>query len=156
MFFVGVITNQKNEEYVKKELSAILPTENIIFINDRNITNIKNIKFEVVIIDNKINNKIELRKIIADAKLILLNTDIQMNLETLNNLNLTIITYGFNSKSTFTVSSIEENHIIIYLQRNIYNNKRIEIEPQEFRLEIEENIEKYISIAIFIIKKIYT
>lgn len=156
MFFVGVITNQKNEEYVKKELSAILPTENIIFINDRNITNIKNIKFEVVIIDNKINNKIELRKIIADAKLILLNTDIQMNLETLNNLNLTIITYGFNSKSTFTVSSIEENHIIICLQRNIYNNKRIEIEPQEFRLEIEENIEKYISIAIFIIKKIYT
>ena len=155
MFFVGVITNQKNEEYVKKELSAILPTENIIFINDRNITNIKNIKFEVVIINNKINNKIELRKIIADAKLILLNTDIQMNLETLNNLNLTIITYGFNSKSTFTVSSIEENHIIIYLQRNIYNNKNIEIEPQEFRLEIEENIEKYISIAIFIIKKIY-
>lgn len=156
MFFVGVITNQKNEEYVKKELLAILPTENIIFINDRNITNIKNIKFEVVIIDNKINNKIELRKIIADAKLILLNTDIQMNLETLNNLNLTIITYGFNSKSTFTVSSIEENHIIICLQRNIYNNKRIEIEPQEFRVEIEENIEKYISIAIFIIKKIYT
>ena len=150
MFFVGVITNQKNEEYVKKELSAI------IFITDKNILNIKNIKFEVVIIDNKINNKIELRKIIADAKLILLNTDIQMNLETLNNLNLTIITYGFNSKSTFTVSSIEENHIIICLQRNIYNNKRIEIEPQEFRLEIEENIEKYISIAIFIIKKIYT
>ena len=156
MFFVGVITNQKNEEYVKKELSAILPTENIIFINDRNITNIKNIKFEVVIIDNKINNKIELRKIIADTKIILLNADIQMSCEILNNLNLTIITYGFNSKSTFTVSSIEENHIIICLQRNIYNNKRIEIEPQEFRLEIEENIEKYISIAIFIIKKIYT
>lgn len=156
MFFVGVITNQKNEQYVKRELSGIIPTDNIIFINDRNITNIKNIKFEVIIIDNKINNKIELRKIIADAKIILLNTDIQMNLETLNNLNLTIITYGFNSKSTFTVSSIEEKYIIICLQRNIYNSENIEIEPQEFRLEIEENIEKYISIAIFIIKKIYT
>lgn len=155
MFFVGVITNQKNEQYVKRELSGIIPNNNIIFINDRNITNIKNIKFEVIIIDNKINNKIELRKIIADAKIILLNTDIQMNLETLNNLNLTIITYGFNSKSTFTVSSIEEKYIIICLQRNIYNSENIEIEPQEFRLEIEENIEKYISIAIFIIKKIY-
>lgn len=156
MFFVGVITNQKNEQYVKRELSGIIPTDNIIFINDRNITNIKNIKFEVIIIDNKINNKIELRKIIADAKIIILNTDIQMNFETLNNLNLTIITYGFNSKSTFTVSSIEEKYIIICLQRNIYNSENIEIEPQEFRLEIEENIEKYISIAIFIIKKIYT
>ncbi len=155
MFFVGVITNQKNEQYVKRELSGIIPTDNIIFINDRNITNIKNIKFEVIIIDNKINNKIELRKIIADAKIIILNTDIQMNFETLNNLNLTIITYGFNSKSTFTVSSIEEKYIIICLQRNIYNSENIEIEPQEFRLEIEENIEKYISIAIFIIKKIY-
>ena len=155
MFFVGVITNQKNEEYVKKELSGIIPTDNIIFINDRNITNIKNIKFEVIIIDNKINNKIELRKIISDAKIIILNTDIQMNFETLNNLNLTIITYGFNSKSTFTVSSIEENYIIICLQRNIYNNKNIEIEPQEFRIEMEENIEKYISISIFIMKKIY-
>ena len=155
MFFVGVITNQKNEEYVKKELSERIPADNIIFINDRNITNIKNIKFEVIIIDNKINNKIELRKIISSAKIILLNTDIQMNFETINNLNLTIITYGFNSKSTFTVSSIEEKDIIICLQRNIYNIKNIEIEPQEFRIKVGENIEKYICIAIFIIKKIY-
>ena len=155
MFFIGVITNQKNEEYVKKELSERIPADNIIFINDRNITNIKNIKFEVIIIDNKINNKIELRKIISSAKIILLNTDIQMNFETINNLNLTIITYGFNSKSTFTVSSIEEKDIIICLQRNIYNIKNIEIEPQEFRIKVGENIEKYICIAIFIIKKIY-
>lgn len=155
MFFIGVITNQKNEEYVKKELSEIVPVDNIIFINDRNITNIKNIKFKVIIIDSKINNKIELRKIISGTRVILLNSDIQMDYEILNDLDLTIITYGFNLKSTFTVSSIEDNRIIICLQRNIYNNKNMEIEPQEFNIYRNENIEKYIVIAMFIVKTFY-
>ena len=36
MFLVGIVTNQKNELYVKKELSDIICKENIIFINDKN------------------------------------------------------------------------------------------------------------------------
>ena len=56
MFFIGVITNQKNELYMKDKLSKILPVENIIFINEKNIINIKNIKFETIVIDTKINN----------------------------------------------------------------------------------------------------
>ena len=155
MFFIGVITNQKNELYVKNELSKILPVENIIFITEKNILNIKNIKFETIIIDTKINNKLELRKIIANANYILLNTDIDMNLEIMHNLNLTVITYGFNNKSTFTVSSIEENNIIICLQRIIFSKKGKEIEPQEYVLKVDENVEKYIVIAIEIIKLLY-
>lgn len=155
MFFVGVITSPKNENFVKNELSKIIPNNNIIFINDRNIMNIKNIKFEVIVIDDEINNEKELRKIISDAKIIILNSDIKMNFEILSNLKLTIITYGFNSKSTFTVSSIQENHIIICLQRNICNNKGIEIEPQEYNIRIHESAEKYITIATYIMKIIY-
>lgn len=155
MFFIGVITNQKNELYVKNELAKILPVENIIFITEKNIMNIKNIKFETIIVDTKINNKLELRKIIANAKYILLNSDIEMNLETINNLNLIVITYGFNNKSTFTVSSIEENNIIICLQRIIFSKKGKEIEPQEYALKVDENVEKYIVIAIEIIKLLY-
>ena len=45
MFFIGVITNQKNELYIKNELSKILPANNVIFITDKNIPNVKNIKF---------------------------------------------------------------------------------------------------------------
>ena len=37
MFFVGIITNQKNETYIKNELVRKMPLENIIFINDKNI-----------------------------------------------------------------------------------------------------------------------
>ena len=99
MFFIGIITNQKNETYMKNEISKILPVENIIFITEKNVFNVKNIKFEILIIDTKINNKIELRKIISNSKYLILNSDIEMELESIKNLNLIAITYGFNNKS---------------------------------------------------------
>ena len=113
MFFVGIITNQKNETYIKNELVRKMPVENIIFINDKNISNVKNIKFETIIIDAKIKNKFELRKILSNAKYIILNSDIELDINILNDLNLVVITYGFNNKSTFSVSSITENSMII-------------------------------------------
>ena len=155
MFFIGVITNQKNEIYFKNKLSKIIPMENIIFITDKNILNIKNIKFETVIIDTKINNKIELRKILSSAKLVILNADIDMNLDVINDLSLTVITYGFNNKSTFTVSSITENSLIICLQRIILNRNGEKIEPQEYSLKVDENVEKYAIIATQMIRILY-
>ncbi len=155
MFFIGIITNPKNEKYIKTNLSPILPEENIIFINDKNIYNIKNIKFETIVVDCKIKNVVELRKIISNAKYIILNEDIKMNIEIINNLNLTVITYGFNNKSTFAVSSINENTIIICLQRIILSKNNQPIEPQEFQMEITENIETYAIIATHIIKILY-
>ena len=103
MFFLGVVTNQKNESYIKNKLSKVLPSENIIFITDKNILNVKNIKFETIIIDAKINNKVELRKLLSTAKYVILNSDIDINLEVINDLNLKVIKYGFNNKSIFTV-----------------------------------------------------
>ncbi len=156
MFFIGVVTNQKNEEYIKNKLSNVVPAKNIIFITEKNILNIKNIKFESLLIDSKINNTTELRKIISNSKYIILNSDIEMNLDAIKNLDLVVITYGFNNKSTFTVSSIEENDIIICLQRIIFNKKGNEIEPQEYELKIDKDIDKYTAIAIEIIKILYS
>ena len=156
MFFIGVVTNQKNEEYIKNKLSNVVPAENIIFITEKNILNIKNIKFESLLIDSKINNTTELRKIISNSKYIILNSDIEMNLDAIKNLDLVVITYGFNNKATFTVSSIEENDIIICLQRIIFNKKGNEIEPQEYELKIDKDIDKYTAIAIEIIKILYS
>ena len=144
MFFIGVITNPKNELYIKNKLAKFLPVENILFITEKNIGNMKNIKFETIIMDTKIKNTIELRKIISKATYIIMNADIEMNWETINNLNLMVITYGFNNKATFTVSSIEENDIIICLQRVIFTKKGKEIEPQEYAIRMHENTEKYI------------
>ena len=139
MFFIGIITNQKNELYVRKELKD----KNIIFINDKNITNMRNIKFDAMVIDSKLNNKQDMRKILTNTKYLILNADIEFDLELIENLSLTIITYGFNSKSTFTVSSITENNIIICLQRIIFKANGEKIEPEEYQLKYVENIEKY-------------
>ena len=82
MFFIGIITNQKNERYVKNELSQ----ENILFINDKTIANMKNIKFDAIVIDNKINNRNNLRKILSNTKYVILNSDIEIDLEVIKGL----------------------------------------------------------------------
>ncbi len=156
MFFIGIITNQKNEIYFKKEVSKYVPVENIIFITAKNIYNVKNVKFETIIMDEKINNKIEIRKIISNSKYLLLNTDIEIDIEILDNLNLTVISYGFNNKSTFTVSSIEENNMIICLQRVIFNKNGYKIEPQEYQIKNQQNVDKYAIIAVGVLKMIYS
>ena len=156
MFFIGIITNQKNEIYFKKEVSKYVPVENIIFITAKNIYNVKNVKFETIIMDEKINNKIEIRKIMSNSKYLLLNTDIEIDIEILDNLNLTVISYGINNKSTFTVSSIEENNIIICLQRVIFNKNGYKIEPQEYQIKNQQNVDKYAIIAVGVLKMIYS
>ena len=156
MFFIGIITNQKNEIYIKKEVSKYVLVENIIFITAKNIYNVKNVKFETIIMDEKINNKIEIRKIISNSKYLLLNADIEIDIEILENLNLTVISYGFSNKSTFTVSSIEENNMIICLQRVIFNKNGYKIEPQEYQIKNQQNVDKYATIAIEVLKMIYS
>ena len=156
MFFVGVVTNQKNELYMKNKLCKIMPVEKIIFITEKNITNIKNIQFETIVIDAKINNKTEIRKIVSNSKYVILNSDIDANVEMMNDLKLTVFTYGFNNKSTFTVSSIQEKNMIICLQRIILNKRKRIIEPQEYEIEIEENIDKYAIIATEILTLLYS
>ena len=155
MFLVGIVTNQKNELYVKTELSDIICKENIIFINDKNISNMKNIKFEFIVIDTQINNIAEFRKIISNSKYVILNSDIENNIEVIKDLNLMIVTYGFNNKSTFTVSSITESNIIICLQRIIFNINKEQIEPNEYKLENDITTDIYAIIFVKIIKIIY-
>lgn len=155
MFLVGIVTNQKNELYVKKELSDIICKENIIFINDKNISNMKNIKFEFIVIDTQINNIAEFRKIISNSKYVILNSDIENNIEVIKDLNLMIVTYGFNNKSTFTVSSITESNIIICLQRIIFKPNGKKVEPGEYRLKLDENTEKYAIIFTRILEELY-
>lgn len=148
MSLMGIITNSKNEEYMIKMLSEYFPIENIFFITDKNIDNIKNIRFETVIIDCNIKNRDMLKMIISNAKFIILNADLMLDLGMLENLDLTIITYGFNSKATLTVSSVSENNIIICLQRIIKNIFGEKYEPQEFEVEINQNLDIHVVICV--------
>ena len=62
-------------------------------------------------------------KLFENAKYLVINADMESSLETINNMKLNIITFGFNSKSTITASSVEEN-LLICLQRNIIDARR--------------------------------
>lgn len=153
MFFIGIITNQKNEPYIARTLSEI--NKNIIYITEKNIGNIKNVKFETIIVDREINNRVDLRKIISNCKYLILNSDIQLDFNNINSSNLIVITYGFNHKSTFTISSVEEENIIICLQRVIQNKNNIKIEPQEYKVQTDKNVDKYVILAVEIVKILY-
>ena len=59
MSFIGIITNPKNEEYMKKVLCKNFNISQIMFITDKNIENMKNIRFETVVIDSLINEALD-------------------------------------------------------------------------------------------------
>ena len=141
MVFIGIVTDSKSENSIEKLLSdnKFLIDNNVIFIKEKNIDNIKNVHFDTVIINNEFGKIEELNKILQNAKNIILNMDTVVKCVDLNIINSNLITYGFNSKSSITISSVTDDEVLICVQRNIYNNYG-EIELQEIKIE---NNEKY-------------
>ena len=152
MTFIGVATTGKDEDYIIKTIEKNLKDKSIkvISINNNSIENIKNVKFETIVVDDILlqkdkeynakiqKNKETLKKIINNSKNIILNSDIIENLDTVKNLNLTIITYGFNSKATITMSSLNEDNMLVCLQRNIKILDGRIVEQQEVNIELDE------------------
>lgn len=163
MPFIGIIADSKSFENVKSTiLKNINQTKlNIININLQSIENIKNIKFETIVIDcnlDKFKEKEEiLKKICSNSKYLILNTDMEIRLDILENQKFKIITYGLNQKATVTISSITETDLLIDLQRNIENIKKKVIEAEEIRIKLsgKTNFKVYEILIIYIIFSIY-
>ena len=123
--------------------------------------NIKNIKFDVLVINEPIEDILKsskyLENIINKVNYIIVNSDIKNNLLFLKNLKANIITYGFNAKATITVSSIKEENTMLCIQRNIETVDGKVIEEQETNIKINKNNLKklYNVIIIFTIFRIY-
>lgn len=144
MLLVGIITDQKSENDIKKLLdnNNFLVENNVIFIKEKNIDNIKNVHFDTVVINKEFEKMDELNKLLVNAKNIIINIDTNIDNKDLNIVNSNLITYGFNSKSSITISSVTDDDVLIYLQRNIYNNYG-EIEVQEIKIENNPNYSIY-------------
>lgn len=145
MSFIGIITDKKQEQEmsqtVKISLKKCNRNDTIVLINQNSVTNIKNIKFETIIINhNNILQEESLKKILLNANRVILNTDISDNLKLIENIKLTVITYGLNQKSTVTASSIIQDEALICIQRSIKNIYGNTIEPQEIKIEKYSNI----------------
>ena len=155
MAFIGIVTNEKNIQYMLMNLSNISDKQKIIFINDKNIENLQNIRFETIAIDSEINNTKQLKKLISNVKYLILNADIEKYKDILEELNLMVVTYGFKSKATITVSSVSENNVIICLQRIMNTAQNGKYEPQEMNIKINQNIDIHGIICAHIIRLFY-
>ena len=163
MYFIGILADNEDFEFIKKELLKDEKYSNLQLLNlDKdNIENLRNIKFETLVISMDIkklkNKKYIINNILKESKYLLINSDINTLIGPLKNNQIKTITYGMNQKATVTTSSVKEDEILICLQRNIENIKGEMIEIQEFKVKTEntttENIYKLI--ALFIIKLLY-
>lgn len=160
MAFIGILSDYKSFENIKEYLKNKKEQNiNLIHINKKSIANIKNIKFETIIIDvniEKIGEENEtLEHICKKAKYLLINTDINLkfNLESNN-----IITFGMNRKANVTVSSVTKGRMLIYLQQAIKNikNKTIEVSESPFKIEEQSKLKNYEILIIYLINLIYT
>lgn len=162
MAFIGIITSNKNEEALKRAvvdgLKGSETKHNVIIINEKNIDNMKHIKFNSIIMNKenniKENRKIVLKQILKNAKYLIINSDIYTKLDMVANINIAVITFGYNLKATVTASSVNEEKILLCIQRNIKIDNKTNIEPKEMYANIIGK-DVYITMAASVIKIIY-
>lgn len=158
MSFIGYYVEKKYENILEQSLKKIIERNKLISINENSIDNIKNIKFETIIINKELkdnNQKEKMKKLISNAKYLVINSD-KVDLSILQNMNVMPITYGYNSKATLTMSSAENDKLILCLQRSITNVLNKTIEPQEISIDIvDDSVERYLMMCINIVSLLY-
>lgn len=161
MSFIGIIADKKNENDIANCLQNNFNKknikENVIIINNKNINNIKNIKFDSLLINKKVTGRYDVvKKLLSNSNNLIINSDIDTNLDILSKANYNIITYGFNPKSTVTASSLENDDALICIQRNIKNTNNITLEPQEIKVEkSNQSNNPYIIMGVEILTLLY-
>ena len=143
MSFIGIVASKKCFENIKRIILEKInnQTINFIQINLRSIENVKNIKFETIVIEDNMNkfkeNKEILKKLCYNTQYLMINTDNNSDYEKIKRKE-NVITYGLNQKATVTVSSISDTNILIYLQRSLQDKEKNKIEIEERRIKKEK------------------
>ena len=159
MPLVGIIAKRRECQAMKKEIKD--KNIEIIEITRESIKNLRNIGFEEIIFLQKINLEEDeykyMKEIISNTKYLIINGDIGIDI--LKNIKIEkpikLITFGFNSKSTITISSVKEEKIIVCLQRDIEKANGEILESQEKEIIIKENKNIYNNLVVFIIKEFH-
>lgn len=159
MPLVGIIAKKKDIEAVKKEIKG--KKVEIIEITKDSIKNLKNIKFEELIFIENIKFEEEeykyMKELISKTKYLIINEDIEIDI--LNKIKIQkpikLITFGFNSKATITVSSVTEEKIIVCLQREIEKHNKEILECQEMQMQNINAKKIYNNLIVFIIKVLH-
>ena len=161
MPLIGIIAKKREIQIISKELKE--SNIKIIQITKESIKNVKNICFEEIIVLEDIKLEADeykyMNEIISKTKYLVLNGDIKI--EFLKKMNMEkpmkVITFGFNTKATISISSVKEEKIIVCLQRDIekLNGEIIESQEKEIKLIRENDKKIYTKLVIFIIKELH-
>jgi UDP-N-acetylmuramyl pentapeptide synthase len=152
MPFIEIITDLKSQA----QLSKIINKESvnnceIMYIREKNIENIKNIRLDTLVLNQAI-DKIEIiQKIVNNTKNLVLNIDLNEN----NFEDVNLISFGYNSKSDITISSIEEDEVLICIQNTITSIYGRKIEPQEIKVNVKSDINVYNIMIIIALTALY-
>lgn len=162
MPFIGIIAKESESNFIKNEvLKKSKLKMNFININKNSVMNVKNIKFDIIVINDDISEFLKyskyLEEIIKNAKYVVVNSDIIERINILEQYNSSIITYGLNQKAIITISSVKSENIMIYIQKNIKNIYNEEVEQQEVSVQIRKSSLKKVcnSMVVFTILLIY-
>ncbi len=163
MPFIGIVAKENDSNFIKNGLlkNTGLNKFDVININLKSIQNIKNIKFDITVINENIEELLKSSKYLEDiinkSNYLIINSDKENNLKWLKNTKTNIITYGFNAKATITISSVKEENTMICIQRGFKSIDEKVIEEQEINIKLKKNnINKlYNVLVIFAILGIY-
>jgi len=118
----------------------------------------KNIKFETILMCiNTINSEKQeiLKQMLQSTSYAIINAD-TVNNELLKESKAMVITYGFQAKATITMSSIDDENMILCIQRGFTNIHHISVEPQEISIHLNELLgNKYSKMGSFVVKLLY-
>ena len=137
MAVIGIITKSNNIIEIEKTLEKYgIHEKNIVIISKHTIENIKNVKFDIIIIFDQIEDDDILKKVLDSSKYLIINTDFKENMKLLDMAeDQYVISFWFISRASITIISYENDVIILDLHREIDNLEKKKLESQEIKLE---------------------
>lgn len=153
MPFIEIITDSKSQNQLNKVITKQMVNNcELLYIKEKNIENIKNIKLETLVLNRKIENIELINKIAGNAKNIIFNLDLNKEI---TNAESKKISFGYNSKSDITISSVKDDEIMICLQNTIESIYGKKVEPQEVKVDIKNDVNVYNIMIIIALTALY-
>lgn len=153
MPFIEIITDSKSQNQLNKVITKQMVNNcELLYIKEKNIENIKNIKLETLVLNRKIENIELINKIAENTKNIIFNLDLNKEI---TNAESKKISFGYNSKSDITISSVKDDEIMICIQNTIESIYGKKVEQQEVKVDIKNDVNVYNIMIIIALTALY-
>ena len=153
MPFIEIITDSKSQNQLNKVITKQMVNNcELLYIKEKNIENIKNIKLETLVLNRKIENIELINKIAENTKNIIFNLDLNKEI---TNAESKKISFGYNSKRDITISSVKDDEIMICIQNTIESIYGKKVEPQEVKVDIKNDVNVYNIMIIIALTALY-